>query len=99
MAATGCSIAIIAQRLGITERHARRLTEGQNIIINKTIGTDQEWRLWEGWYRVHLSYRKVAWRFGVSHEAIRKALQQPSRGCEPLEGSGQALTENQHVTK
>lgn len=85
MAETGCPVPIIAQRLGYTERHVYRLLAALEITIEPAdaIGTEDEWMLWEVYRELRESYRRIAARFGVSHETIRNHFDQPRQVVEP----------------
>ena len=74
MAEVGCPVGVIAERLGCTERHARRLTAHVAKPENRLVGTRHERHIWDVYHRVLGSYAKVAWCFGVTRQAVRSAL-------------------------
>jgi hypothetical protein len=74
MRRSGCSCKVIANRLHITPRHARRLCEGIERRPSGLVGTDHEIVLWRTYYRRDRSYLHVAHRFGLSRQHVCDAL-------------------------
>ena len=79
----GLTPALIAKRLGITERHTRRLLEEvrspqlETLDPQPLIGTDLEYIVWLGYKKNEgYSYRQLARIFCLSHEHIRQTLTQ-----------------------
>ena len=67
----------VADRLGITERHVRRIlseSDGYRPVRDR-LDMPEERLLALAYRLTGDSYRKVAWRLGRSHEWVRKALQ------------------------
>ena len=69
----------VADRLGITERHVRRIlsTADDYRPVRDRLDLPEERLLALAYRLTGDSYRKVAWRLGRSHEWARKALQRP----------------------
>ncbi len=72
---------VAAERLGCTPRHYRRLCDRLGLRTyrdpNPLVGTDREWMLWDIDRRAGLSYRRIAYRYGLSHEHVRSVLTTP----------------------
>jgi len=68
----------IALRLGCSARTVRRIIKKRNpspgTPIDKFLGTDFEYKLWEWHYRIVGSYNAVAFLFGVSRQAVWEKL-------------------------
>ena len=72
----------VADRLGITERHVRRILSNKDGYrpVRDRLDLPEERLLALAYRLTGDSYRKVAWRLGRSHEWVRKAMQRPYAG-------------------
>jgi predicted DNA-binding protein (UPF0251 family) len=68
----------IGRRLGCSERHVRRILKNNNIETSKNplVGTPDEPLLWHYIYIVEGNFAKVAYKMGVSRQAVHKSLTQ-----------------------
>lgn len=79
---TGLPVYIIAERLGCTARHIRRIRNEEKYMDDFEPRRDLKWgqkseHLEWAWYREQgASYRNIANRFCVSHEHVRKTLKE-----------------------
>jgi len=84
MSETGISNRMISRRLekfgvSISEAHISRILKQMRVkrgvpMLDRLLGTDLEYELWQVYYDSYGSFRSVADRFGMSHEAVRIKL-------------------------
>lgn len=75
---TGFNKKNIAKRLGASEKQIQRILSGydQSVthVLNDNLGTSYERYLWLAYFRMLNSFSDVAFRFGVTRQAIQQAL-------------------------
>lgn len=78
MAKVGIPAVEIGRRLGCSERHVRRILRDNDVKASKNplVGTPDETLLWHYIYIVEGNFAKVAYKMGVSRQAVHKSLTQ-----------------------
>ena len=81
MARSGVPMAVIAERLGVSTRHVRRILEAYDVKIppNLLIGTPDEYLVWSLYRKAGESVAEVAYRFGFSRQHIHRLLNQAAQ--------------------
>jgi hypothetical protein len=81
MLETGIPVRHVARRLTVSERHVIRIKQKYNLKQGRSLagilGTPEEHELWAVWFESLGSYSAVAYRFGVSRQAVFGKLNHP----------------------